>query len=107
MSSIIFEDMKNEFKKYGLCLEDFTIDQIKISEETLARFTADKELVRRLKVREGIYDKLRTQMRSDKAEDIDQQIKIIQALGQASKDAKDERELHIEINSFTGEPKSE
>ena len=107
MSSVLMNSMHNEFVSYGLDLVDFTIDNIKISEETLANFSADKEMVRRLKVREGLYDKLKSEARTDKADDFDRQIKLIQAMGQAAKDAKYDRDVKIEVHNNTTTTKAE
>ena len=101
MSNMLMNNMQNEFTSYGLDLVDFTIDNIKISDETLNNFTADKEMVRRLKVREGLYDKLKSEVRLDKADDFDRQIKIIQAVGQAAKDAKYDRDVKVNVYKTT------
>ncbi len=93
MSNVISGGMASEFAAYGMKLEDFTIDQIKIEEDTLKKFSSDAEMVRRFKLREKMYEQAREEMRADRAADADYLERMIRVCGEAAERAKDDRDV--------------
>lgn len=102
MSAILQEAIAPDFEQYGLAVADFTIDFIKISEDTLKKFTSDQELVRRLKVRETTFEKLRSEARTDRDTEVQHEVALIKAFGQLARDVKPEvSDVYIENNDYS------
>ena len=97
ISDILFNDLRSAFSAYGIFLEEFTVDAVKIPEETLAAFSADKELARRMKAREEMFKTLRENQKEDKAIDIDNQIRLIKAISEAEKASHDTTNIEVII----------
>ncbi len=97
ISDILFNDLRSAFSAYGIFLEEFTVDAVKIPEETLAAFSADKEMVRRYKLREKMFQTMYENQKADKAVDVDNQIRLIKAIGEAEQAQKDDRDITIVI----------
>ncbi len=100
MSAFLKESLSGEFEAYGLQIDDFIINGIKISEDTLETFRKDAELVRRLKVRGETFEKLRQESRDAKESEAERQIRLIKALGECFAQGKDEYNLNVTNKSL-------
>lgn len=100
MSRFINDAVKDEFAQYGLCVADFIINGIKISNDTLEKFRADAELVRRLKVRGETFEKMRQEAIDEKENDVERQIRVIKALGEFAEKSKDQTTLNVTNKSI-------
>ncbi|MGN0761592.1 MAG: SPFH domain-containing protein [Christensenellales bacterium] len=100
MSVFLKESLENEFLSYGLQLDDFIVNGINIAQDTLQKFTQDQEMVRRLKVRGEIYEKLKKDVHDEKESEVDRQIRIIKALGESAEKSKDDITVNITNKSL-------